>query len=87
MKKEVESEDLSCQSLENESNEEPFTHVTMKILGYRSEDVEDLDVWMRYLCCRSLEDMVQDYFTEMLNATYKHDFYHLQAQNVCGLSI
>ena len=45
-KKEVESEDLSHQSLKNESNEGPFAHVAMKVLGYPSEDVGDLAGWM-----------------------------------------
>ena len=73
-KKEVESEDLSHQSLKNESNEGPFAHVTMKVLGYPSEDVGDLDGWSY----RALENIVQDYFSDpaqiLLHTMYKCDW-------------
>ena len=43
MKMEVESEEWPHQNLKTKSNKESFTHLTMKVLAYTSEDYGDLD--------------------------------------------
>ena len=50
----------------------------MNVLGYRSEDVQDLDGLIRYHQYRSLEDIVQDYFAEPAQI--------MQNKQTCGQS-
>ena len=77
MKKGADPDDNLMGTLKNQSSKATLPHVNINILGYRSDDVQDLDGWMKYYQYRSLKGNVPDYFTEpaqiILHATYKQD--------------
>ena len=40
-----------------------FSHVTINVLGLKSDDVSDLDNWMKYQLYSSLQDIISEYFS------------------------
>ena len=48
---------------DNDEDDHDFAHVTINILGIKSEDISDLDNWMKYHQYSSLQDIITEYFS------------------------
>ena len=56
-------EGLAWSQIDNNEDDHGFAHVTITILGLKSEDVSDLDDWMKYHQESSLQDIISEYFS------------------------
>ena len=61
--------ELPWSQTDNDEDNHVFAHVTVTILRLKSEDVSDLDDWMKYHHYSSLQDNICEYFSS------PHDFH------------
>ena len=47
---------------DNDESDHAFAHVTVTILRLKSDNVSDLDDWMKYHHYSSLQDIMSEYF-------------------------
>ena len=68
-------EELAWSQTDNDEDNNVFAHVTITILGLNSEDVSDLDDWMKYHQYSSLQAIISEYFASshdlQLHTNYK----------------
>ena len=56
-------EELAWSQTDNDEDDHVFAHVTITILGLTSEDVSELDDWMKYHHYSSFQDIISEYFS------------------------
>ena len=55
-------EDLAWSQTYKIKSDHAFSHVTVTILGLKSDDVSDLDNWIKYHHYSFLQDIISEYF-------------------------
>ena len=56
-------EELAWSKTDNDEEYHVFEHVTITIPRLKSEDVSDLDDWMKYYHYSSFQDIISEYFS------------------------
>ena len=56
-------EELAWSETDNDEDDHVFAHITITLLGLKSDDVSNLDDWMKYHQYSSLQDVISEFFS------------------------